>query len=190
MVQLGVRIELYESVGPLDEPSRNYLAALSRDDGHEGATVPAVGDHLSTMTLRAGTLEAVPQLRGDAGAFLRVRRIEHVLRPVRDGKTATWSGWDTPVTVLVLHSPYDVPTDPHDTTWTADLLRRYAATPPTAGPWTSTRAARCIPRTRPSAPPGTRPRSLRRRDRRDAADDAGRRRRAPAVGGRRVVCPP
>ncbi|MEU0939821.1 hypothetical protein [Embleya sp. NPDC005971] len=127
MVQLGVRIELYENVGPVDEPSRNYLGALSRDDGHEGATVPAVGDHLSTMTLRAGTLEAVPQLRGDASTFLRARRVEHVLRPVRDGKTATWSGWDTPITVLVLHSPYDIPTDPQDTTWTADLLRRYAA---------------------------------------------------------------
>ncbi|GAA3206389.1 hypothetical protein GCM10020256_01440 [Streptomyces thermocoprophilus] len=43
MVILGVRIEFYEKVGDVGEPSQNLLGAVYRDHGFRAAGVPGVG---------------------------------------------------------------------------------------------------------------------------------------------------
>ncbi|OPC76787.1 hypothetical protein B4N89_45770 [Embleya scabrispora] len=126
MVELGIRIELYEHVQGMDVNSEGYLGAILRDDGYQGVTAPSVGDFVALSSVRAGEIGEGPTLHGDGGPFLRVRHVEHYLRPVRDGATASWSRTNEPVAVLVLHSPVGVDVTPDDPS-IAELLRRYAA---------------------------------------------------------------
>ncbi|MET7304987.1 hypothetical protein [Embleya sp. NPDC005575] len=126
MVELGIRIELYEHVTGIGVDSEGYLGAILRDDGYQGVSAPAVGHFVALNSLRAGEIGEGPAVRGDGGPFLRVRHVEHHLRPVRDGETASWSRTEEPVTVLVLHSPIGVGATSDDPS-IAELLRRYAA---------------------------------------------------------------
>jgi hypothetical protein len=127
MVELGIRIELYERVPGLGEESEGYLGAVLRDDGYEGVSTPAVGDLIALTGLRSGENGEAPMVRGDGGPFLRVRHVEHHLRPVRGGETASWSRTREPVAILVLHSPLGVgPVAPDDSS-IVELLRGYAA---------------------------------------------------------------
>jgi len=126
MVELGVRIELYERVSGPGVDSEGYLGAILRDDGYEGVSTPAVGDFIALGSVRAGEVGEGPMLRGDgAGPFLRVRRVEHHLRSVHDDGAASRAA--EPVAILVLHSPVGVGPFPSDDPTIAELLGLYDA---------------------------------------------------------------
>ncbi|WP_409239403.1 hypothetical protein [Streptomyces sp. PA5.6] len=117
MVILGVRIEFYEKVGDVGEPSQNMLGALYRDHGFRAASVPGVGELFSLTSLRVGPREhhVGVDFTGH-GPFLPVRAVEHYPTPMDDeGNPPAW--WDRsaePSANVVLH-----------TTMTADpILRR------------------------------------------------------------------
>ncbi|MFF7976761.1 hypothetical protein [Streptomyces sp. NPDC007905] len=47
MIDLEVRVEFYERVGPVGEPSEGYLGALEQTEGYRASAVPEVGTFLS-----------------------------------------------------------------------------------------------------------------------------------------------
>ncbi|MGW5433335.1 hypothetical protein ACWET9_40125 [Streptomyces sp. NPDC004059] len=46
VINLGVRVEFYQHVRQIGEPSEGYLGALERNEGYRAAAVPAVGTYL------------------------------------------------------------------------------------------------------------------------------------------------
>ncbi|MEU2294089.1 hypothetical protein [Streptomyces bacillaris] len=117
MVILGVRIEFYEKVGAVGEPSQNMVGALYRDHGFRAAGVPGVGELFALTSLRVGPRQhhIGVDFTGQ-GPFLPVRLVEHYPTPMDDqGSAPQW--WDRsaePSANVVLH-----------TTMTADpVLRR------------------------------------------------------------------
>jgi hypothetical protein len=102
MVNLGVRIEFYESVGRVGEPSRGYLGALERTEGYQAAAVPQVGTYLMAASLRVVDRETARPLPGPVQ--LPVRSVEHHLVPERDGKVPVWwDSYDEAGPVVVVH---------------------------------------------------------------------------------------
>ncbi|MFD8630351.1 hypothetical protein ACFV4E_42025 [Streptomyces hygroscopicus] len=102
MINLGVRVEFYERVGQVGEPSEGYLGALERTDGYRAAAVPAVGTFLMAASLRVVDRETALPLPGPIQ--LPVRYVEHHLVPERDGKVPVWwDSYDEPGPTVVVH---------------------------------------------------------------------------------------
>ncbi|MFE0107073.1 hypothetical protein [Streptomyces sp. NPDC059009] len=107
MAILGVRIEFYDKVGTMDEPSEGYLGAIYRDHGFRAAAVPGVGELFSLTSLRVGPREGHVGVEFTGfGPFLPVRFVEHYPTPIDDdGETPAW--WDSsgePSANVVVHT--------------------------------------------------------------------------------------
>ncbi|MGW6412190.1 hypothetical protein ACWF95_34055 [Streptomyces vinaceus] len=104
MIELGVRIEFYETVGSAGEPSKGYLGALYRDDGYRMARVPAVGEYIAAAGLRVADREAAVLLPFTGPPLLAVREIHHYPVPVREGKVPSyWASYAEPSANVILH---------------------------------------------------------------------------------------
>lgn len=102
MISLGVRVEFYESVGPVGEASKGYLGALERTEGYRAAAVPQIGTYLMAASLRVVDRETAHPLPGPMR--LPVRAVEHHLVPEREGRTPVWWGsYEEPGPVIVVH---------------------------------------------------------------------------------------
>ncbi|MFI9835247.1 hypothetical protein ACIHIX_47175 [Streptomyces sp. NPDC051913] len=84
MINMGVRIEFYESVGQVGELPEGYLGALERTEGYRAAAVPQIGTSLMAASLRVVDRETARPLPGPVQ--LPVRAVEHHLVPEREGK--------------------------------------------------------------------------------------------------------
>ncbi|MFC9498428.1 hypothetical protein [Streptomyces sp. NPDC056982] len=103
MINMGVRVEFYENVGPVGEASKGYLGALERTEGYRAAAVPQIGTYVMAASLRVVDRETALHLPGPVQ--MPVRSVEHHLVPERDGKVPVW--WDSyeePGPVVVLHA--------------------------------------------------------------------------------------
>ncbi|WP_225081041.1 hypothetical protein [Streptomyces sp. CoT10] len=102
MINLGVRVEFYESVGQVGEPSKGHLGALERTEGYRAAAVPQVGTYLMAASLRVVDRQTAHPLPGPLQ--LPVRIVEHHLVPEREGKVPVWwDSYDEPGPVVVVH---------------------------------------------------------------------------------------
>lgn len=102
MINLGVRIEFYESVGQVGELSKGYLGALERTEGYQAAAVPQIGTYLMAASLRVVDRETARLLPGPVQ--LPVRSVEHHLVPERDGRVPVWwDSYDEPGPIVVVH---------------------------------------------------------------------------------------
>ncbi|MGW8065898.1 hypothetical protein ACVV2G_27410 [Streptomyces ziwulingensis] len=125
MAIIGVRIEFYEKVGEVGEPSENMLGALDRDRGFKAAAVPRVGELFRLSSLRVGS-DALPVGFGSTvpGPFLPVRAVEHYPVPIdKEGNPLQW--WDQsaePSAYVVLHTTKSDDPLPFRT-----MLERFAA---------------------------------------------------------------
>ncbi|MFE6808648.1 hypothetical protein ACFVEN_44395 [Streptomyces sp. NPDC057681] len=123
MINLGVRIEFYESVGQMGEQSKGYLGALERTEGYRASAVPQIGTFLMAASLRVADRATARSLPGPVQ--LPVRFVEHHLVPEREGKVPVW--WDSyqePGPTVVVHmalgsSPAGEPL--------RQMIRQYAA---------------------------------------------------------------
>ncbi|MEU5902504.1 hypothetical protein [Streptomyces venezuelae] len=125
MAIIGVRIEFYEKVGDVGEPSQIMLGALYRDRGFKAAAVPRVGELFCLSSLRVGS-NALPVGFGFTapGPLLSVRAVEHCPVPIdNEGNTLQW--WDgsaEPSANVVLHT-----TRSDDPLHFRTMLERFAA---------------------------------------------------------------
>lgn len=102
MINMGVRIEFYESVGQAGESSKGYLGALERTEGYRAAAVPQIGTYLMAASLRVVDRETARPLPGPLQ--LPVCSVEHHLVPEREGKAPVWwDSYDEPGPVVVVH---------------------------------------------------------------------------------------
>ncbi|MFE3269949.1 hypothetical protein [Streptomyces sp. NPDC059215] len=123
MINLGVRVEFYESVGPVGEPSKGYLGALERTEGYRAAAVPQIGTYLMAASLRVVDRATAHPLPGPER--LPVRSVEHHLVPEREGRIPVW--WDSytePGPVVVVHAALG-PTP--DDELLRQMIRQYVA---------------------------------------------------------------
>ena len=107
MLDVGVRIELYETVGAAGEPSTGYGGALVSDHHFQLEAAPRVGELVSMTAL------ATSRHRQDAGLvtledprhgpFFAVRQVEHYLAPA-DPDRASPMVSARPGPVLVFHA--------------------------------------------------------------------------------------
>ncbi|MEU5510831.1 hypothetical protein [Streptomyces fungicidicus] len=101
MINLGVRILFYKSVGQVGEPSAGYLGALERTEGYRASAVPQIGTYLMAASLRVVDRETARPLPGPMQ--LPVRSVEHHLVPEREGKVLVWwDSYDEPGPVIVV----------------------------------------------------------------------------------------
>ncbi|MFE3629520.1 hypothetical protein [Streptomyces goshikiensis] len=91
MIDLGIRIELYE-LATLDTDQRRLMGALCRSSGYRALAVPTVGTRLSVSSLRLShPHDWTPLVRAET---LRVQDIVHLPVPLREGEVPTW--WEDP----------------------------------------------------------------------------------------------
>ncbi|WP_327169923.1 hypothetical protein [Streptomyces subrutilus] len=125
MAIIGVRIEFYEKVGDVGEPSQHMLGALDCDRGFKAAAVPRAGELFRLSSLRVGS-NVLPVGIGSMvpGPFLPVRAVEHCPVPIdKEGNTLQW--WDRsaePSATVVLHT-----TRSNDPRLFRTMLERFAA---------------------------------------------------------------
>ena len=106
MVDLGVRIQLYQTVGA-DGVHAGYLGAVVCEEAFRAVAVPAVGDLFAAVSLRMPKSAQAPDVAftPGVGPFLRVYAVEHYPVPVRAGAAPPW--WDSfaePGVTVVLHT--------------------------------------------------------------------------------------
>lgn len=110
MLDVGVRIELYETVAPAGEASTGYVGALVSDDHFRLETVPAVGELVSMSSIATsrhdrhdeGVPSPMPLEDPRHMPFLAVRQVEHYLRPADPARTSPAA--PSTGSVLVLHA--------------------------------------------------------------------------------------
>jgi hypothetical protein len=130
MIDLGVRIEFYETMGP-DGVHTGYLGAVVCDEAFRAVAVPAAGDLFAAVSLRMPKSAQAPEVQftPGVGPFLRVHAVEHYPVPVRDGAAPPW--WDSfaePGVTVVLHTTLGWPleTDGWAGTQLGAFLRGFA----------------------------------------------------------------
>ncbi|MGW7312274.1 hypothetical protein [Streptomyces sp. NPDC054865] len=91
MIDLGIRIELYDPATP-DTASRRLLGALCRNGGYAALAVPEIGTQLSVSSLRITTRKNWRPFI--LGSSLRVLDVIHTPVPQREDTVPAW--WDQP----------------------------------------------------------------------------------------------